>query len=248
MGFMDFLRRMFKKKQEAEALQSASKRSEALQSAAPALQNEGLERSTEPPQTTSKISSPSIELQRDSLQLGIAAGYTGRYLRDIESTLQRMESQIITKEWFLNQFQDLVQKFSEALREHDQNEEKRFEKLQNLIASIRGTAERAPEPFRTELFAKIHELEAHLPLTPKVKKTLSLIKEAGEISYKDLAEKLNLTPSGVRALLTNMVKRTKEIERFEKDGQGWVRYKGEALQSASERSPSDVKPEGSKNI
>jgi predicted ArsR family transcriptional regulator len=53
---------------------------------------------------------------------------------------------------------------------------------------------------------------------------ISIAKEQGEISYTDLANKLNITEDALRGLLANTMKRTNKIERFAKDGRGWVRF------------------------
>src|SRR3990172_3081681 len=60
MGFLDKLRQVFKR---SDAMQSVSERSESIQS------------------------STAVEIEPESLQLGIAAGYTGKSLRGIEDSL-----------------------------------------------------------------------------------------------------------------------------------------------------------------
>ncbi len=245
MGFFSKIINLFRKKRSPEALQSASNNFKALQSDAKALQDrfKALQSASESIEK-SEVYEPmkpkdSIELQRDSLQLGIAAGYTGRTLREIESSLHRIESQMTSKEWFLSNFADSlnsIQEIKELLRSHDENINKKLEIIQNSIDSIKKTAEIAPSPIKEEILTEVEKIERQLPLTPRMKEVLAIVKSAGEISYKDLAQRLGWkNTSGLRGLLTNMVKRTDEIERFEKNGQGWVRYKG-ALQSALNRS------------
>jgi hypothetical protein len=169
--------------------------------------------------------SPPVELQKDSLQLGIAAGYTGRALREIESSLVRIESQIVTKDWFSNQFLVKTTELLDLLKKHDENEEARFEIIQNSLLSLQKTAETAPEPVKTQLFEHIKTIEGQLPLTRKMQQLVLVIKESREISYSDLATKLGISESALRGLLSTTVRRTNDLERFEKLGKGWVRYK-----------------------
>jgi hypothetical protein len=54
---------------------------------------------------------------------------------------------------------------------------------------------------------------------------VSLVKSSKEISYDELAAKLNITISALRGLLSTTAQRTNKIERFMVDGKGWVRFK-----------------------
>lgn len=168
----------------------------------------------------------SIELQKDSLQLGIAAGYTGRTIKEIESSLNRIETQMVTRDWFSSQFQDKTPDLVNLLIQHEQNEQKRFETIQNLLGFMHKTAETVPEPLRTELFTQIRTIEKQIPLTPKMNQLIEIAKISKEISYSDLANKLNIGEDALRGLLSNTIKRTNIIERFEKLNKGWIRYIG----------------------
>ena len=165
-----------------------------------------------------------IELQKDSLQLGVAAGYTSKFIKDIDSSLNRIESQMVTKEWFTSQFEDRTPELIELLKEHEEKQEKRFETIQSLIQSLQKTAKKAPEPIRTELFEQIKAVEAQLPLTDKMKRLVNVVKEAGQITYADLAIRLGITENALRGLLSNTVRRTDKIQRFKRNGKGWVRF------------------------
>jgi len=215
MGFLQTLKQILRRKPKIEALESAATKTEALQQ-----RSEALESLQSAPITEEK---PTIELQKDSIQLGLAAGYTGKFIKDVESSLTRIESQIVTKDWFSSQFGD---RFINSLKEHEENEQKRFEALQNTVNSLRQTAKKTPEPIKTELFKQIKAIERQLPLTPKMDELLKIVKESKEISYDELHDKLSISVSALRGLLANMMKRTNQIERFEKDKKGWVRYKG----------------------
>lgn len=227
MGFFDPFRRLFGKKAQPVPLQSDAK---ALQSASSAFEALQSVQSTEeiPSEAPSTIptNEPSIELEKDSLQLGIAAGYTGKSIREIENSLQRIESQMTSKDWFLSQFKETIAGLVNILREHELNEQKRFEALQNSVNSLRLIAQISPEPIKSKLFTEIGTIEAQLSLTPKMKELLQIVKDSSEISYEDLCQKLGISVSALRGMLTNMTKRTGNIERFEKDNRGWVKYKG----------------------
>jgi AraC-like DNA-binding protein len=215
MGFLQTLMQILRRKPKIEALAIAAKEDEALQQRSEALQSAAI------PEEKS-----SIELQKDSLQLGLAAGYTGRVLRDIESSLARIESQTVTKDWFLSQFEDHTPELIDLLKKHEENEQKRFEAIQSILNSLQRTAEKTPEPIKTELFRQITAIEHQLPLTPKMNELLQIVKESKEISYEELHQRLGISISALRGLLANMTKRTDQIERFEKNNKGWVKYTG----------------------
>jgi len=230
MGVRDlFAKLLGKKKEEAiesastalqsdsTSIESASKRFKALESG-PVY--EPLRDTTK----TSEISEP-IELQKDSLRLGIAAGYTSRAIKEIESSLIRIESNMVTRDWFTNQFEDRTPELIDILKKHDENMQKRFESIENSLDLLKKIAEKAPEPIKTELLGGIRAIKIQLPLTSKMKQLISIVREAKEISYEDLRLKLGITRSALRGLLSNTLKRTSEIERFNINGRGWVRYK-----------------------
>jgi len=229
MGLLSWLLRRPKKAEalqiDVEALQSDLERfkspNKALQSARINETRYGPQTVLEPP----KLSQP-VELQRDSLQLGIAAGYTGKTLREIESSLSRIESQMASKDWFSSQFEDKTPILIQMIDQHEKNSQERFEAIQNRLDSLKETAQRVPEPLRTQLMEQISSVEMQMPLTPKMKELLDIVKGTGQISYEDLHARLNIGLSALRGLLSNMVKRTNEIERFDKDGKGWVKYIG----------------------
>lgn len=169
-----------------------------------------------------------IELEKNSLQLGVAAGYTGRALKEIEASLSRIESQMITKDWFNLQFKEYLPEILTLLRQHEENQQKRFEALQDSLESLRRISEAVPEPIKKRIQKEIEIIESHIPLTPKMEETLQIIKQHGEISYEDLAIKLGISVSSLRGLLSTMLKRTDQIERFQRFNKGWVRYKAQS--------------------
>jgi hypothetical protein len=216
MAFFDLLRRIFGKKAPSQDFQAQieSPLESSVASSVGLLEEKSIfEPSSQSPESTSD------DVLKDSFQLGLAAGYTGRSLKSIESSLTRVESQMPTKDWFSTQFEDKTPEFIEILKKHEENEQKRFELLQNLLASGK-LPERSAELILHSAFPI-----GELLLTHKMQILVSIVKEIREISYKDLATRLGLTVSALRGLLSNTMIRTDKIERFRKDGKGWVRYK-----------------------
>jgi hypothetical protein len=209
MGFLDYIKKFFSKK--------APIQSESINHSI----NQSLNQSEEEPS--------SIELERESLQLGLAAGYTGRSIREIESSLVRIESQMISKDWFITQFGDskkvieLLESIRNILKTHDELTMKHFEMIESSLFSLQGIAKRAPEPIRTEMLNQINIIESQLPLTPKMRQLEDIVKNAGEISYMDLANRLGITESALRGFLTQCMRRGVKIQRFERAGRGWVK-------------------------
>jgi len=199
MGLINWVKKIFRRH---EALQSDA---EALEYRFKSLENQSLQSATE-----LNKSETSLQVEKDSLQLGIAAGFTGRALRDIESSLARIEAQMITKDWFSIQVKDDL--------------ERRLEAIQTMLNEIKSLALKYPEPIRTDVFDKITLIEEKMPLTPKMQIILDILTEVKELSYKDLSERLKISVSALRGLLSTMVRRTKNIERLDKNGSGWVRY------------------------
>lgn len=237
MSLIDRILRFFRKKHSVEALQSAST---ALQSDAKALESASkrfeapyqalesakvLENLMNTQQDKQRIEPSTIELQKESLQLGVAAGYVGRSLKEIENSLLRIETQMVTKDWFNIELKEKISKLLEIAQQHEKDEEERFKALQSALNQLRVLAAQTQEPVKTEIFRQIETIESKLPLTSKMAEVLTILQEVKEISYKDLAHRLGVSVSSLRGLLTNMAKRTNEIERFSKDGQGWVRLK-----------------------
>lgn len=219
MVFLDQLRRLFGKKAPSQTLQAPL---EALQ--IDSNRFKALEQRSESMQIEEEPSE--IELQKESLQLGIAAGYTGRSLKSIESSLNRIESLMVTKDWFVSQFEDRTPELIQLFKMYDDQDQKRFEILQNSINSIKSIASISPEPIKTQLTNQIQTMETQLSLTPRMQDLLSIVSQYKEISYDDLSKRLNLTVSSLRGLLSNMTERTSQIERFNKYGKGWVRFIG----------------------
>lgn len=176
-------------------------------------------------QQSMKTPTNSAEIQKDSFQLGLAAGYTGKSIKEIEASLQRIESMMVSKDWFLSEFTDYTPELINIFKEHETNEQRRFEAILESLNHMTKVAETAPEPIRSELMEEITAIQKELPLTPKMKQVLDILKEVKEASYEDLASKLDIETSALRGLLTIMNKRTDQIERFKVNGQGWVRYK-----------------------
>jgi hypothetical protein len=168
---------------------------------------------------------PTIELQKDSLELGMAAGYAGRSLKEIESSMYRIETLMASKEWFTTQFGPQLRAIYDSIRVHDENTVRKLGVIEFLIQSLEKTAKRAPEPLKTELLEQIDAMTAELPLSPKMQEVINIVKQAGRISYDDLCTKLGVQRSSLRGLLANTMKRTSIIERYIEDGRHMVRIR-----------------------
>lgn len=245
MGILKKLRQIFRKGSKDEALQSAPKRFnndlkrsnqrfKALQSA-----DNSTIHSEKPIEYhanigdlgSTKLSRP-IELQKESLQLGVAAGYTGKSIKEIETSLARIESQMTSRDWFMSNFEDrtpavlgILSDIKNALEKHDLNASKRFESIESALNRMMTTAKTASVPIRNELVKEIESIRSTLPLAPKMRQLVEIVKETSKISYDDLGSKLGVTRSSLRGLLSNTMRRTEEIERYSVSGKGWVRYK-----------------------
>lgn len=168
--------------------------------------------------------SSSIDLDKESVQLGLAAGYTGRSIHDINSSLNRIETLMPSKDW-------ITIELSEHFHHHEDNEQHRLETILTALNSLHSISLEAPEPVKTKLLDKLHTTESSLGLSNRMKELIQVIKLYGEVNYSDLAQKMNLTESGLRSLLVMTLRRTDEIEKFEKDNRKWLRYKKSSASS-----------------
>jgi len=166
----------------------------------------------------------SIEFDKESVQLGIAAGYTGRSIHDINSTLNRIETVMPSKDW-------LTMQLSDHFRNHEESEQRRFETLVNALSSLHSISLEVPEPIKTRLLDKINLAEQNLGLSDRMKELVQLVRYSGEASYKDLTQKMGLTDSGFRSLLSMTMKRTIELEKFERNNKSYLRYRSHEVQS-----------------
>lgn len=207
MSILDKFLRLFR-------LKSAVKRFESQVEAIPSEikpveQPLPFQKEPESPLITVETAPTTTEIERESYHLGLAAGYTGKAIKDIESSLSRIESQMATKDWV-----------SIKLQEQTQFIEKRFEEVEKNLGISKGI-----QPTIAMTKPVIFQ-----PLSSRMQNVLIAIKEAGEISYDDLALKLDIGVSDLRSLLSIMTKRTNVIERFKIGRRGWVKYKGEAIE------------------
>jgi predicted transcriptional regulator len=204
--------------------------------------NQSVESSKSTIISSEKEEKPTISIDKESLKVGMAAGYISRSLISIEDGIERIEISMPSKEWItmnilpkIEQVQQAIYNIREILMDHERNEEKRFEVLLEAINKLKTMAPSLPEPIKTEILSTVASLKS-ATLTPKMQQILDILKERREISYQELAEKLGITTDGLRGILSRMVKVCDEIERFEKDGKGWIRIK--SIQSDLNRSES----------
>jgi DNA-binding CsgD family transcriptional regulator len=192
--------------------------------------------------SSEKEGKPTISIDKESLKFGMAAGYISRSLISIEDGIERIEISMPSKEWItmnlvpkIEQVQQAIYNIREILMDHERNEEKRFEVLLEAINKLKTIAPSLPEPIKTEILSTAASLKS-AALTPKMQQILDILKERREISYQELAERLGITTDGLRGILSRMAKVCDEVERFEKDGKGWIRIK--SIQSDLNRSES----------
>ena len=241
MGFLSWLLRRPKKAEAIEStLQSIESNTQSLQSHDSSASIDEIlkelrtmkdgKESTNLQSSSSTLLAPQIT--KESFQLGVASGYTGRSIRNIEDSLNRIESGMVSKDWFKTEFEDntpklmeMIQSVRSLLQEHDLNEMRRFQGIQDSLERMSKVAKDVPEPLKQEIFREIESIRQQIPLSPKMKELISLVKQSGQLSYEDLSVKLGITVSGLRGLLANTLTRTTEIERFSVNGKGWVRYK-----------------------
>lgn len=187
----------------------------------------------EAPQYESKRIEETLQINKEALQLGVAAGYTGRALRHIEESLLRIESLMVTKDWFKTEFQDItpqlmqtLQLFRHLIEEHEKNEQTRFEYLQETLKRLEIIAPKAPEPIKKEIEKAVEEIKVGTKLSYQMEKIMKILEERKEISYEELAALLNYKyVSTVRGLISSMKKRTDKIVTFIKNKKGWIRFR-----------------------
>jgi hypothetical protein len=171
-----------------------------------------------------------IRLQKDALELGLAAGYAGRSLHSIESSLERLESVVATKDWLSERFNDLM-------AAHETNEQKRFETIVSILSSLYKITEKAPLEIKPELKQITRTIEAQTKgnLTPRMMRLIQAVKQEGEISYRDLAPKLFISEDCLRGLVSIVLRKSNDIEKFEKEGKGWLRQVSQVKSSVEPR-------------
>lgn len=181
-----------------------------------------------------KQKKPEPMLDKESFQVGLAAGYTGKSIKGIERSLGQIETQMITKDWFKLEFGDLFHKLLEmlnsmrkTLEDHNSSVQERFEAIQSAVEKMETVAKKSPEPIKEDILKEIQTIKEQIPLSPKMEELVEAIKSAGEMDYQNLAQGLGISVSALRGLLSNTLKRTDEIERFKKDGKGWVKVKSQ---------------------
>ena len=236
MGIIDQFKKIFKKKR-SDVTENYSAAT-ALQSDVTALHIAATQDNEEKPQESTTYSAATalqpeddIRFEKESVKLGLAAGVAGRSIHDISSSLNRIETMMVTKDWFSansksQQLYELLTTVKSILESHDKHSIEKFESIERFLDRLSSIAQKAPEPIKSELTTEIKAVEAEIPLSPKMVEALGIVYETGEINYKDLSTRLGYKDvSSLRSLLSHMLERTKKIEKFEKNGEKWVRVK-----------------------
>lgn len=179
-----------------------------------------------------RLKSVLIDKKERETPVVLSIGYMASATRNIENTLYRIESSIPTKDWLKNELNENYKNMIEAIKSvlkaiesHELESEKRFEVIESALNRLEELSKEIKGSIGEQISQEITRIKKSLPLTSRMKDILNIVKERGEISYEELASKLNITVSALRGLLSEMSKRCDEIERFEKDNKGWIRYK-----------------------
>lgn len=215
MGLLNRLKSLFGKQNDVKAIESIDHRFKSIEQRQPEPtppQSSSIEQPkpvalsttiSNYGEETQEIVTP--EIQKDSYQLGLAAGYTGRSIKEIEGSLARIEAQMVTKDWLLNEITKI---------------DRRIEDIERALGIIRGSLPTVPMDKDTSIVKR-------MPLTQRMEELLRVVRESGQISFSDLAMKMNLDISDLRSMLSIMTKRTDVIERYRIHRTGWVKYVGD---------------------
>lgn len=113
---------------------------------------------------------------------------------------------MVTKDWLLNEIGKI---------------DRRIEDIERALGIIRGSLPSMEQKGPDASIVK------RMPLTQRMEELLEIVKAAGQISFADLALKMNLDISDIRSMLSIMTKRTDMIERYRFHRTGWVKYIGD---------------------
>lgn len=171
------------------------------------------------------------DLEKESLQLGFAAGYTGRSIHDINAALNRIETILPSKDWLLIQLEEL-------LRRQEEGEQRRLGIVLEALTSLRSLSSKAPEPLKGQLLDTISIVESKFEPTRRMKELIQLVKLTGQASFKDLATKMDLTGSGFRSLVMMTLPRTNELEKFTVGKEKWLKHRSSSVSDVQTDVPS----------
>ncbi|MBI2543002.1 MAG: hypothetical protein HYW24_02345 [Candidatus Aenigmarchaeota archaeon] len=206
---LDWFKRLIKKQTSGQALDSINQT------------NKQADKQTNT--QTSEYSS--LEFDKESVQLGLAAGYTGRSIHDINTTLNRIETLMPSKDWLLIQFE-------EHFHRHEENEQRRLEIVLKALNSLHLLSSQAPEPLKTKMLDQIKVVETNLELSRRMTELVQLVKYSGEATYKDLAAKMGITPSAFRSMLSLAMQRTNELEKIIRGNKKYLKYRNSSTASS----------------
>ena len=171
--------------------------------------------------------------EQDKLSLGIKIGYMLNATKNIEESIFRIETNLVTKDWIKNEFSEYYKKLIESIRsvfesikEYEKGIEERLLSIESTLNKIEEITKNIKDEAKEKILEEISEIRKNLPLTPRMKRILEIVKEKGEISYEELSGILGISVSALRGLLSEMCRRTTDVERFERDNKGWLRFAG----------------------
>ncbi len=231
MGLLDRIKKMFFKEESIDSFnqssnQSINQSSQSIKSIESINQspNQSFNQSFQSEKT-------SIELEKESLKLGMAAGFISKTLIHMEELLDKITTNFPDRAWISSELRSQLSILEQKLDEHERKSQERLNILINLIHSLKEISPYLPQTYRSKLQKIVQEAEPHL--TPKMQQLVETVKSRKEISYKELAVMLGISESALRGLLSLAIERGAPLQRFRIDGKGWVRYV-ESIQSPNQ--------------
>lgn len=205
---------------------------QAIQSDQKSIQSESTQTTQALPSTTANLTTLLEEKERE-LPTGIIIGYTSKTLKNIEDGILRLEKSLPDKEWLKGELNEYFTKVIESLKialkaidEHESRSNLRYESIESALNRIEEIASSLKESSQKEQIIKeVAEIRRNIPLSPRMQEILEMLKEKKEMSYEEIAQSIGISVSALRGLLSEMCRRTDMVERFEKDGKGWLRLK-----------------------
>ncbi|MEM5874808.1 MAG: winged helix-turn-helix transcriptional regulator [Candidatus Aenigmatarchaeota archaeon] len=205
---------------------------QSIQSDQKSIQSEDNTRATQSFQTSTNLATL-LEEKEKELPTGIIIGYTSKTLKNIEEGILRLEKSLPDKEWLKAELNEYFTKVIESLKialkaidEHESRSNLRYESIESALNRIEEIALSLKESTQKEqIIREISEIRKNMPLSPRMQQILEMLKEKKEMSYEEIAQSIGISVSALRGLLSEMCRRTDMVERFEKDGKGWLRFK-----------------------
>lgn len=167
-----------------------------------------------------------LGFEKESLAAGMAAGSAKKSIDIIEENMRRviniLEERLPERALSHEQFEQVVKESSEV--ESDiaeiRNSLSKMPDLLNKLESIQNRLEALQESHKV-----IRSDSESLRPSQSMIRIYEKVKEMGEVSFRDLAEQLGMSVSGVRGLVSKGKNRGLNLETFIRDREGWVKVR-----------------------